>query len=123
MSDSKSTKTATYTVYPFYKGCVFEMRGVESVALLRDAAKGMIAGGLQAGHTIADQVACYRQQLDHIANTVPNHTYCPDIDRSAVRGTARYDQAMLWCLNVMALEKMNALPGDDKNGTMVRVDM
>ena len=117
------SKNDGYTVYPFYKGCVFTLEGVESVALLRDAAKGMIAGGLQAGHTIADQVACYRQQLDHIANTVPNHTYCPDIDRSAVRGTARYDQAMLWCLNVMALEKMNALPGNDKNGTMVRVDM
>ena len=117
------SKNNGFTVFPFYKGCVFEMRGVESVTLLRDAAKGMIAGGLQAGHTIADQVACYRQQLDHIASTVPNGAYRPDIDRSAVRGTARYDQAMLWCLNVMALEKMNALPGDDKNGIMVRVDM
>ena len=101
---------------------MFALQGFKSVALLRDAAKGMIAGGLQAGHTIADQVACYRQQLDHIANTVPNRAYCPDIDRSAVRGTARYDQAMLWRLNVMALEEMNALRGDDKNGTMVKVD-
>ena len=115
------SKNNDFTVYPFYKGCVFAIRGVESVALLWDAAKGMISGGLQAGHTIADQVACYRQQLDHIANTVPNRTYRPDIDRSIVRGTALYDQAVLWCLNVMALEKMNALPGDDKNGTMVKL--
>ena len=85
------SKNNGFTVYPFYKGCVFEMRGVESVTLLRDAAKGMIAGGLQTGHTIADQVACYRQQLDHIAKTAPQHTYCGDIDRSVVRGTAYYD--------------------------------
>ena len=113
------SKNNGFTVFPFYKGCVFEMRGVESVTLLRDAAKGMIAGGLQAGHTIADQVACYRQQLDHIAMTVPRHNLCGKIDKGAVRGTANYDQAMLWCLNVMALEKINALPSDDENGTMV----
>jgi hypothetical protein len=100
------SKNDGYTVYPFYKGCVFTLEGVESVALLRDTAKGMIAGGLRAGHTIAAQVVRYMQQLDHIATTVPQRT-------------ANYDQAMFWCLNVMALEKMNALPSNDENGTMV----
>ena len=69
------SKNDGYTVYPFYKGCVFALEGVESVALLRDAAKGMIAGGLRAGHTIAAQVARYKQQLDHIAMIVPQRTY------------------------------------------------
>ena len=113
------SKNDGYTVYPFYKGCVFALEGVESVALLRDAAKGMIAGGLRAGHTIAAQVVRYRQQLDHIAMTVPQHNLCGKIDKGAVRGTKDYDQAMLWCLNVMALEKKNALPSNDENGTMV----
>ena len=118
-SHPSPSKNDGYTVYPFYKGCVFALEGVESVALLRDAAKGMIAGGLRAGHTIAAQVVRYRQQLDHIAMTVPQHNLCGKIDKGAVRGTKDYDQAMLWCLNVMALEKMNALPSNDENGTMV----
>ena len=107
MSNSQPlpSKNNNYTVYHFYKGCGFALQRVESVALLRDAAKGMISGGLRAGHNIVDQVVCYRQQLDHTAMTVPQHTYCGDIDRSAVRGTANYDQAMLWYLNVMALKK------------------
>ena len=53
-SQLSPSKNNDYTVYPFYKGCVFALEGVESVGLLRDAAKIMISGGLRAEHTIAD---------------------------------------------------------------------
>ena len=114
MSNIKSTKTATYTVYPFYEGCVFPIE-IESVAILRNAAKGMVLGGVKAGHSVADQTIIYRQQLDAIVSNVP---YC-NKKGYIEPGSIRSEQAWLWCLNVMALEKMNALSSDDKNGTMI----
>ena len=111
MSNSKSTKI---TVYPFYKGCVFPLE-VECVSLLRNTANKMVLDGLKAKHSIADQVNMYTQQLDHIVPTVAQYTKSDKV----VAGSARGRQSLLWCLNVMALEKMKALSLDDKNGTMI----
>jgi hypothetical protein len=111
-------KEGGYTVYPFYKGCAIAQEEVKSVALYRDVAKKMILDGLRAGHTIADQVERYREQLDEIVASLSLHMP-GEIDKSAVPGTDNDERGMLWCLNVMALEKMNALPSNDENGTMV----
>ena len=88
---------------------------IQSVDMLRDAAEGMVLGGLKAGDSVTEQIKLYRQQLDAMVSTIPICNEEGYIKPESIRSK----QAHLWCLNVMALEKMNALSPDDANGTMV----
>ena len=119
------TKPELTTVYPFYKGYVLALEGVEleTVALMRDTANNMVLAGLRLGDSIADQIILYRLQLDDFVADISRENIPGDINKTAVpfvHGSASAERAMIWCLNIMALEKMKALPCDDNNGTMVK---
>ena len=98
------------------------LENVESVDILRSAAERMIVAELRDGETIAALIGYYRQQLDAMVAEIPQlaGAFPGKIDERAVPGTDNWTRAMIWCVNVMALEKMNALPTNDKNGTMIR---
>jgi len=104
-------------VYPLYKGCLFalEAESASAVTLIINMAKNMISEGLQEGKNRAALIVCYREQLDWLVANVPLHIR----PKRIVPGTVEQEVSMAWCLKVIALEVLKALPRDEKNGTTI----
>jgi hypothetical protein len=106
-------------IWFLYKGNPFPL-SIEgkTLPILEHYTEKMINSGLDKHMSLKDQITYYKNQLDVLMIKF-NQNHNDSVKMSHLYGQKEFDNMRsMWCVNILALLKLNAIENDNMNGIL-----